>query len=73
MDSIAYDFIEACRDGDLNKVKEYIENGVDIEVKNLDYETPLFAACICGRTEVVNFLLKNGANIEARNFAGNTP
>ena len=60
-------FFEACKDGDLQIVKEYLESKtVDIEDKDDSRCTPLLLASCCGHTEIVKLLLECGANLESR-------
>ena len=53
--------------GDLNRVKELIEQGVDIETKDEKGDTPLMNASIKNRLNVVKYLVENGANVHAEN------
>ncbi len=52
--------------GDLNKVKELIEKGFDINAFDEDLSfTPLHYAVLGKHLEVIKYLLTNGANINA--------
>jgi ankyrin repeat protein len=51
------DFLEACKEGDLNKVKQCLGQGADILVRS-DYRTALFSAIDSGSMEVIEFLLE---------------
>ena len=64
-------FLEACQEGDIEKVKFLLEKGVDIEAKD-DGNTPLIYASFNGNIEVVKFLLEKGVNIEAKDYDGKT-
>ena len=44
----------ACKDGKLDLVKHYIQNGVRADVDN---NWPLFLCCLCGHTTLVFYLL----------------
>ncbi len=44
--------------------------GVDIDVRNIDGQTPLMAAAEYGRKEIVHFLLDKGADILASDDYG---
>lgn len=61
--------------GDLDSVKSFIENGVNVNIKNESFpkNTPLHYAAAFGRTEVVKYLIEKGANINIINEKGNTP
>lgn len=58
-------FLEACKSGDINKVKRYVDNGMDV---NLKYgglgKTVLQSACESGHKNIIELLLDRGANIE---------
>jgi hypothetical protein len=54
---IDVDFLEACRQGDLNKAKQCLGQGADILVRS-DYRTALFSAIDSGSMDVVRFLLE---------------
>jgi len=56
------------RDGNLEIVKTLIENGLDINSKLYDGNTPLMAACRNIHFDVAEFLLKNGADVNAKNI-----
>ena len=66
--------LEAIRKGDLNIVKFCLQNGANINLKDMEAnETPLhFAACY-SKLEIVKILLQNGADINLKNRAGSTP
>ena len=52
----------AAGNGNLDKIKMLIDGGADINAANENGITPLIAAKIAGRDEVVQMLLKKGAN-----------
>ena len=57
--------------GDLEKVKESIKSGTDINMKN-DYGlTPLINASNNGNLNVVKYLIKNGADLTIKNSQAN--
>jgi cytohesin len=55
----------AARMGDLNRVKAFLEKGIDIDVKNTQNQTPLHCAAEEGHKEVVKLLLAHGADVNA--------
>jgi ankyrin repeat protein len=61
--------IEAASDGNIEKVRELIGQGVDVNVKN-NGKTALQEACRNGHVEVVRFLLDAGADVHARTESG---
>ncbi|MFW5879892.1 MAG: ankyrin repeat domain-containing protein, partial [bacterium] len=59
---------EAAIEGNLNKIKELKEEGVDIDIQHFRTgETPLHAAVENGHFEVVKFLVNSGARINITN------
>jgi len=60
-------------DLNLDSIKNMLEKGAEIEVKNKSGENPLLVAVKTGDVEVVELLLKKGANPESGDTDGNTP
>jgi len=60
-------------EGDINKVKDLLAKGVDVNAMGENGETPLLAAVNSGKIDMTALLLSYGANIEARNFQNSTP
>ena len=63
---MSYDLIEAAQEGDIEKVKQCINNGADVDAKDGDGKTTLMYAAENGNIEVVKYLVENGADINAR-------
>ena len=59
--------------GNVERVKQLLSSGVDIELRNNAGGTPLHAASANGRIEVVKLLISEGANVNAQNIQGGTP
>jgi ankyrin repeat protein len=59
--------------GDLNGVKECIENGTDVNCENKHGNTPLMLSSVKGHLEIVKTLIENGANVNCKSNYGNTP
>lgn len=59
-------FIKACEIGDIQIVKEFINQGIDIDVKNEVGKTALICAAASGHKDIVALLLQNHAQIDAR-------
>lgn len=65
-------FLKAAEDGELAKVKNYVESGMDIECKGSDGETALILASHAGNLEVAWYLLQNGADVDQQSDEGDT-
>jgi len=63
----------AAREGDLEKVKAFIEKGSDINARDKSGETPLFFAVLADNNDVTKFLLAKGADVNAKRDDGATP
>ncbi|XP_076374188.1 myotrophin-like isoform X1 [Tachypleus tridentatus] len=64
------DFIWSLKNGDIEQVKDHVENKrVDIN-QVIDGRPPIHYAADYGQTEVVCYLLKNGANVNATDKHG---
>ena len=59
--------------GNLNQVKELLNQGVPVNSRNEDGWTPLHHAAQNGRLNVVQELLKRGAHVHSRDQTGRTP
>ena len=63
----------ACGNGDLDKVKKFIDSGVYVDESDGTYNnTPLFYAVYNNHIGVVKYLLDNGANINHFCTSNNT-
>ena len=60
----------ACLYGDIKKIKEFLNAGVNINSKDFSNKTPLMYAAEDGAIEILNYLLKNGANINDIDIRG---
>lgn len=58
--------------GDINKVKEIIAYGVDVNDTTLRGMTPLMYAAIYNQVEIVELLLEKGANLDKKDNMGHT-
>jgi ankyrin repeat protein len=52
--------------GNLGKVKQLIENGADLQVKNEDKQTALYIAAKNNQFAILKYLIEQGANIQAK-------
>ena len=64
------ELLEACRDGDLAKVKDICVVGAHINAANEKGWTPLIVATYNNHLEIVRYLLVNGADLHARSNNG---
>jgi ankyrin repeat protein len=62
--TIGNDFIIACKNGNLPAVREYLERGFNIDIRDGE---PLQWAVFKGHFKVVEYLIKNRADIHAEN------
>jgi len=62
---------EAIQHGDVNAVRQLLDEGADVETAHLDIR-PLAWAVLWGRTEMTQLLLERGAKIEATDDMGET-
>ncbi|XP_067209228.1 ankyrin-3 isoform X13 [Linepithema humile] len=65
-------FLRAARAGQLEKVLEYLESGVDINASNANGLNALHLAAKDGHLEIVRELLNRGAIVDAATKKGNT-
>jgi hypothetical protein len=67
------DIFEACKTGNLERVKELIQSGVDVNTKNNDGIVPLHNATRSGYTDIVRELIAAGADVNIKNNDGIVP
>ncbi|WP_341811169.1 ankyrin repeat domain-containing protein [Wolbachia endosymbiont (group A) of Oxytorus armatus] len=65
--------LSAVKNGDLNKVEDFISQGTSLEVKDSNGNTLLHYASQNDHLEVVEYLIKKGASLKAKNKDGKTP
>ncbi|KAF2359443.1 Ankyrin repeat-containing domain [Trinorchestia longiramus] len=66
------DFEWGIKNGDLEKVKEAVEKGVDVNAA-IDGRIPLCLASDYGQLDVLNFLLSRGADVDVSDKFGVSP
>lgn len=59
--------------GNLNAVKQHINAGSDLNVKDEYGSTPLNIAATFGKTDIALALIKGGADLHTKNAEGSTP
>jgi len=68
-EALVAQFIHAARMGDLEQVKRFLDEGMDVNATNRSEDTALMEASASGHLEVVELLLVRGAYAAARNNA----
>jgi len=58
--------------GDLAKVQQLVEIGVDVNKKDERGITPLMYAILFKQTDIVSYLIRNGADYRAEDSRGNS-
>ncbi|KAA8594871.1 hypothetical protein FQN60_012006, partial [Etheostoma spectabile] len=66
-------FLRAARAGNIDKVLDFLKNGVDISTCNQKGNTALHIASLAGQNEVVRLLVKRGADVNSQSQNGFTP
>ncbi len=70
-DTLGWSFLHyAVARNNIEAINFIIKNGGNIEIKNIDGETPLFTATVLENIEAIKALLKLNANVDTRNKAG---
>ena len=72
MSSINLQLDDAVNKAEINKVRELLAKGADIEFSDPFGNTPLINAAWVGVYDIVTYLLNKGANINHRNNDGLT-
>ncbi len=65
------EFIIACENNQLDKVKEFIENGINVDMQKSNGHTALMGASSNGHVDVIKVLIANGAkfNIDKNSWS----
>lgn len=63
---------QAASEGNVQKVKELLDRGVDVNSRSQRGVTPLMLACAEGQIDVVKLLLARGADVNATDNSGRT-
>ncbi len=56
-------FFLAISEGDISKIKKYIEEGFDLNSRDIDGTAPVWRALIYNQMEALQFLISKGANV----------
>ncbi len=68
----ADDLFTVAKTGTKSQVEMILKDGVEINVRDSEGNSPLILAAFAGRDEVATYLVEKGADIEARNNLGMT-
>ncbi len=60
----------AAFNGELDKVKLFLSQGVDINARNIFRMTPLMSASVQGSLDLINYLIEAGADLNLTDFWG---
>jgi len=66
-------FFEAARKGDVERVRYYLERGINANVMRQGEEVALHLAAANGNAEVAELLIAKGGDVNAKGKHGNTP
>ena len=73
MDDLNTQLLDAVINNNLEKVKNLIKHGADIDIKDNEYKmTPLMYAIHFGYTDMANFFIDNNAKLDEQNTYGET-
>ena len=59
-------FFTASKEGDISIIKRYIHEGSNVNVSDIEYQTPLMYASNYGHIEIVKLLFDAGADVNSR-------
>ena len=65
--------LKAADDGNIKAVKQYLDDGADVNTKDNLGRTPLLWAALNGHKEIVELLIDKDANVNAQQDDGITP
>jgi len=68
-----YEIFECAKQNQLKRVRELLDVGLDVNVRDDINSTPLHYACSNGAKQTMELLVERGANLNAQNDKGLTP
>lgn len=60
-------FVQACAEGDIDRLQARLDGGEDVESTDFQGNTGMHVAAASSGSDVMHFLLENSADKEARN------
>ena len=63
----------ACWTNEIKVIKLLLDKGANINIRDVDGNTPIISACGYGSIDIAKLLLEHGANINDKNNEGYTP
>lgn len=67
------ELMKASSDGDINKVKELVAKGADVNIKDSFESTPLHFALRKQNYDIAKLLIEKGADVNVKDKEGKTP
>ena len=67
------DIHQACKDGNIEAVKQYLAAGWDVNTRDKAGLTPLLLAASFGNDDIAKLLISSGAKVSAKSNFGTTP
>lgn len=67
------EFHGAALEGNTNRVKKMLKEGVPVDIKSVNNWTPLICAACRGHTAICQLLIDHGASIQAKSNCNRTP
>jgi len=64
------DLMEAARDGNVERVRQCLQDGAEVNARDKDGTTPLMWTAAYGRADAMKTLLDRGASLETRDLYG---
>ncbi len=71
--SVDLSLFTAAQNGEQEEVKALLDQGIDINAKNSEGNTPLYYALIGGHGELAQLLIEKGADVTVKDARGMTP
>ena len=66
------DIFDAAGSGNIEKIEELLNSGINIDTQNCNGLTPLMSAVGGGKIDAVRFLLQKGASVKKKDLGGRT-